>query len=176
MLLSFRNNAAQAHATRVPTDWRAAAIWLVVAGFLQATLVHFVAIRGAVPSLVFLVVATYALRSGAAGAILLGAAGGLIEDALCGNTGAAWTIATTLAALGISGAARLTFADSPSIWAALLVAATLVREGLYWAVLSLEGIQIGLGMHYTKIAIASALYTALIAMIVVWARWRFISR
>ncbi|MGA3038482.1 MAG: rod shape-determining protein MreD [Vulcanimicrobiaceae bacterium] len=176
MLLSFRSNVAQAHATRLPTDWRAAAIWLIAAGFLQATLVHFIAIRSAVPSLVFLVVATYALRSGAAGAILLGAAGGLIEDALCGNTGAAWTIATTIAALGISGAARLTFADSPSIFAALVIVAALVREGLYWAVLSLEGYQVGLGVHYTKIAIASALYTAVIAMIVVWSRWRFISR
>jgi len=176
MLLSFRSNAAQAHATRLPTDWRAAAIWLVIAGFLQATLVHFVAIRSAVPSLIFLVVATYALRSGAAGAIVLGAAGGLIEDALAGNTGAAWTIATTIAALGISGAARLTFADSPSIFAALLVVAALFREGVYWAVLSLEGYQIGLGLHYTKIAVASALYTAAIAMVVVWARWRFISR
>ena len=176
MLLSFRSNAAQAHATRLPTDWRAAAIWLIGAGFLQATLVHYMAIRNAVPSLVFLVVATYALRSGAAGAILLGTAGGLIEDALCGNTGAAWTIATALAALGVSGAARLTFADSPSIFGALLVVAALVREGLYWAVLSLEGFQVGLGMHYTKIAIASALYTAIVAMVIVWARWRFISR
>jgi rod shape-determining protein MreD len=175
MLLSFRNSA-QAHAVRLPTDWRAAAIWLVVAGFFQATLVHFIAIRSAVPSLIFLVVVTYALRAGPAGAILLGAAGGLIEDALAGNTGAAWTIATTLAALGVSGAARLTFADSPSVFAALVVVAALVREALYWAVLSLEGYQVGLGMHYTKIAIACALYTALIAMIVVWARWRFITR
>ncbi|MGH7714372.1 MAG: hypothetical protein ACREML_00085, partial [Vulcanimicrobiaceae bacterium] len=95
---------------------------------------HFIAIRSAVPSLIFLVVATYALRAGTAGAILLGAAGGLIDDALAGNTGAAWTIATTIAALAISGAARLTFADSPSIFAALLVAAALLREGLYWAV------------------------------------------
>lgn len=176
MLLSFRSNVAQAHAVRIPTDWRGAAIWLLVAGFFQATLVHFIAIRSAVPSLVFLVVATYALRAGTAGAILLGAAGGLIDDALAGNTGAAWTIATTIAALGISGAARLTFADSPSIFAALLIAAALLREGLYWAVLSLEGYQVGLGAHYTKIAIACALYTALIAMIVVWARWRFVSR
>jgi rod shape-determining protein MreD len=175
MLLSFRNSA-QAHAARLPTDWRAVAIWLIAAGFLQATLVHFIAFRSAVPSLIFLVVATYALRSGTAGAILLGTAGGLIEDALGGNTGAAWTIATAITALGVSGAARVVFADSPSIFAALLVVAALVREGLYWAVLSLEGFQVGLGMHYTKIAIASALYTGVIAMIVVWARWRFISR
>src|SRR5271170_5788560 len=176
MLLSFRNSGAQSHAAQLPTDWRAAAIWLIAAGFLQATLVHYIAFRNAVPSLIFLVVATYALRSGTAGAILLGTAGGLIEDALCGNTGAAWTIATAITALGVSGAARLMFADSPSIFAALLVVAALAREGLYWAVLSLEGFQVGLGMHYTKIAIASALYTGVIAMIVVWARWRFITR
>lgn len=175
MLLSFRNSA-QAHAVRLPTDWRAAAIWLFVAGFLQITLVHYIAFRGAVPSIVFLVVATYALRSGSAGAILLGAAGGLLEDALAGNTGAAWTIATAISALTISGAARLLFTDSPSIFAGLLVAVALVREGLYWAVLSLEGYQVGLGVHYLKIAIASALYTAVIALIVIYLRWRLVSR
>jgi rod shape-determining protein MreD len=175
MLLSFRSSA-QAHAVRLPTDWRAAAIWLFVAGFLQATLVHYIAIRSAVPSLIFLVVVTYSLRAGTAGAILLGAAGGLLEDALCGNTGAAWTISTTIAAVAISGAVRLTFADSPSIFAALVVVTALLREGIYWAVLSLEGYQVGLGAHFTKIAIASAIYTALIALLVIWARWRFVSR
>jgi len=175
MLLSFRSSA-QAHAVRLPTDWRGAAIWLLVAGFLQSTLVHFIAFRGAVPSLIFLVVATYALRSGSAGAILIGTVGGLIEDALAGNTGAAWTIATTLSALAVSGAARMLFADSPSIFAALVVVAALVREGLYWAVLSLEGYPVGLGMHFLKIALASAVYTGLIALFVIYLRWRLVSR
>lgn len=175
MLLSFRNSA-QAHAVRLPTDWRGAAIWLFVAGFLQTTLVHFIAFRGAVPSAIFLVVATYALRSGAAGAILFGAAGGLLDDALAGNTGAAWTIATTLAAIGVSGAARLLFTDSPSIFAAVLIVAALVREGIYWAVVSLEGYPVALGMHFLKIALASAIYTAVVALLVVYARWRLISR
>ena len=175
MLLSFRNSA-QAHAVRLPTDWRGAAIWLFVAGFLQATLVHYIAFRGAVPSLIFLVVATYALRSGTAGAIMLGAVGGLLDDALAGNSGAAWTIATTISALAISGAARLLFAESPSIFAVLIVVAALLREGLYWAVISLEGFPVGLGMHFTKIAIASAVYTALIALGVIYLRWRLVSR
>lgn len=175
MLLSFRNSA-RPHAVRLPIDWRGVAIWLFVAGFLQATVVHFVAFRGAVPSLIFLVVATYALRSGTAGAILIGAAGGLLEDALGGNTGAAWTIATAASALVVSGAARVLFTDSPSIFAALLVFAALVREGIFWATMSLEGFPVGLGAHFAKIALASAVYTAIIALIVVWARWRFVSR
>jgi len=175
VLLSFRNSA-QEHAVRLPTDWRAAAAWLFVAGFLQATVVHYIAFRGAVPSVIFLVVATYALRTGTAGAILLGAVGGLIEDALAGNTGAAWTIATTASTLAISVAARLLFAESPSIFAALLVLATLLREGIYWAVISLEGFPVGLGVHYMKIAIASSLYTGAIALVVVYLRWRLVSR
>jgi rod shape-determining protein MreD len=175
VLLSFRNSA-QAHAVRLPTDWRAAAIWLFVAGFLQATVVHYVAFRGAVPSLIFLVVATYALRSGTAGAILLGAAGGLLDDALAGSSGAAWTISTTVSALAISIAARLLFAESPSIFAIVVVVASLLREGLYWAVISLQGLPVGLGMHFTKIAIASSFYTAAIALGVVYLRWRLVSR
>lgn len=175
MLSSFRNNA-HAHAVRLPTDWRGAAIWLFVAGFLQTTFVHFIAIRGAVPSLVFLVVATYALRAGAAGAIVIGAAGGVLEDALAGNTGAAWTIATAITALLVSRAARVLFTDSPSIFAVLLVVMALLREGLFWAVLSLEGFQVGLGVHFAKIAVACALYTAVAALVVIWARWRFITR
>jgi len=175
MLSSFRSSA-HPHAVRLPTDWRGAAIWLFVAGFLQTTIVHFVAVRGAVPSLVFLVVATYALRAGTAGAVIIGAAGGLLEDALAGNTGAAWTIATALTALLISRAARVLFTDSPSIFAMLLIVTALLREGFFWAVLSLEGFQVGLGAHFTKIALASAVYTALIALVVIWARWRFITR
>lgn len=174
MLSSFRSSTP--HAVRLPTDWRGAAIWLFAAGFLQTTLVHYIAVRGAVPSLVFLVVATYALRAGTAGAVLIGATGGLLEDALAGNTGAAWTIATALTALVISRAARVLFTDSPSIFAMLLVVTALLREGFFWATLSLEGFPVGLGAHFTKIALAGAAYTALIALIVIWARWRFITR
>src|SRR5581483_11148781 len=101
MLSSFRSSARH-HAVRIPTDWRGVAIWLFAAGFLQTTAVHYIAFRGAVPSLIFLTVATYALRAGSAGALLIGCAGGVLEDALAGNTGAAWTIATTFAALIIS--------------------------------------------------------------------------
>jgi rod shape-determining protein MreD len=143
---------------------------------LQTTLVHFIAFRGAVPSLVFLVVATYALRAGTPGAVLIGAAGGLLDDALAGNTGAAWTIATTVAAFFTSSAARVVFTDSPSIFAVVLIAAALLREGVFWATLSLEGFPVALGAHFTKIALASALYTGVIALIVIWARWRFVTR
>ena len=175
MLSSFRSNARQ-HAVRIPTDWRGVAIWLFVAGFLQTTVVHFIAFRGAVPSLIFLAVATYALRAGPAGAMLIGCAGGLLDDTLAGNTGAAWTIATTFSALVISASARVLFTDSPSIFAVLVAVVALVREAVFWATLSLEGFPAGLGTHFVKIAVASALYTAVIALIVIWARWRFATR
>ena len=175
MLLSFRSSA-RPHAVRLPTDWRGVALWLFAAGFVQATLVHYVAVRSAVPSLIFLVVATYALRAGASGAIILGAIGGLLDDSLAGNTGAAWTIATTVAALGVWGAGRFLFTDSASIFAVIVMAASLLREGVYWAVLSREGYQVGLGMHYAKIALAAALYTAILSIVASFIRWRFISR
>ena len=175
MLSSFRSSSRQ-HAVRIPTDWRGVAIWLFVAGFLQTTVVHFIAFRGAVPSLIFLAVATYALRAGPAGALLIGGAGGLIEDALAGNTGAAWTISTALAAVFVSTSARVLFTDSPSIFAVLVAVVAMLREAVFWATLSLEGYQVGLGTHFVKIAVASALYTSLIALLVIWARWRFATR
>ncbi|MBV8073861.1 MAG: rod shape-determining protein MreD [Candidatus Eremiobacteraeota bacterium] len=172
MLWSSRSSAALGGLT-LPVDWRKAAAWLLLAGFVQATVLHFAAVRGAVPSLVFLVVATYAVRAGVPAAILFGVAGGILEDALAGNTGAAWTLATTVSALGIALASRILFTDSVSIFAALVVVATLAREALYWSALSLEGYPVGLGAHYAKLAVASALYTGLAALAVAWARWRF---
>ena len=160
-------------AVALPADWRHAAMWLLLAGLLQATLVHFLAVRGAVPSLVLIVVATYAVRAGIPAAIVFGVAGGLLDDALAGNTGAGWTISTTIVALAIAASTRIFFTDSTSIFTGIVFFAVLVREAIYWSVLSLEGYQVGLGAHYTKIALASALYTALAALVASWARWRF---
>jgi hypothetical protein len=100
----------------------------------------------------------------------------VLEDALAGNTGAAWTIATTFSALIISASARVLFTDSPSIFAALVAVVALIREAVFWSTLSLEGYQIGLGTHFVKIAVASAIYTAVIALVIIWARWRFDTR
>ncbi|MBV8601202.1 MAG: rod shape-determining protein MreD [Candidatus Eremiobacteraeota bacterium] len=172
MLWSYRSSAALGGVT-VPADWRKALAWLLLAGFLQATVLHFVAIRGAVPSLIFLVVATYAVRAGVPAAILFGIAGGVLEDALAGNTGAAWTVATTIDALAIALASRILFTDSLSIFVSIVVVAALVREALYWSAISLQGFPVGLGAHYVKLAVASALYTGLAALAVAWARWRF---
>lgn len=172
-MFSSSRSSAPLGAVVFPVDWRLAAVWLLVAALAQATLVHFFAIRGAVPSLVLLAVATYATRAPLAPAILFGAAGGFLDDALAGNTGAAWTIATTLVAGGISLSSRVLFTDSLTIFSALVLVATLVREAAYFAALSFEGNPAGLGTHYVKLAVASAVYTALLTLVAGWARWRF---
>jgi rod shape-determining protein MreD len=172
-LSSFRSNVGGLPPAALPADWRYAAIWLLAAGLVQATALHFVALRGAVPSLIFIVVATYATRAGVVGAILFGAAAGLLEDALAGNTGAAWTIATTVVSLSVALSARVLFTDSVSIFAAIVVVGMLVREALYWTALSLEGYPTGLGSHFAKLALLSAAYTGLVVLVVAWARWRF---
>ena len=141
-------------------------LWLLAAGLAQATVVHFLAPRGAVPSLILIVVALFASRSSARGAILFGAAAGVLDDALAGNTGAAWTIATTVAALAMCGSARVLFVDSTAVFAAMVFAAALLRDGIFWSVMSLQGYPPGLGVHDTKLALASAAYTAAVALLV----------
>lgn len=172
-MFSSSRSSAPLGAVVFPVDWRLASAWLLAAALAQATLVHFFAIRGAVPSLMLLTVATYATRSSLAAAILFGAAGGFLEDALSGNTGAAWTIATAVVAAGIALSSRVLFTDSLTIFCALVVVAALVREAAYFAVLSLEGNPAGLGTHYLKLALAAALYTGIVSVVAGWARWRF---
>ena len=74
----------------------------------QATLVHSLAIRTVVPSLVLVVVVWYAIRVDARRAAVYGLVAGFCEDALSAQTGAAWMISTSLSALLASRAfARL---------------------------------------------------------------------
>jgi len=169
----FPRTSAAPPALGLRADWRAAALWLLGAALVQTTALHFLAVRGAVPSLILLVVARFASHAGFRAALLFGAAAGLLEDALAGDTGAGWTIATAIVAVLIWGSARFVFVDSTAIFTALVVVAELVREGLFWSVLSLEGYPPGLGIHFAKLALASALYTGLAALAVAAIRARF---
>lgn len=154
-------------------DWRVSALWLLLAALLQATLVHAFAIRGAVPSLVLLVVVSFSLRAPMRAAILFGACAGVLEDALAGTSGAGWTVATALTASLISASSRALFSDSVSLLAALVIVASLVRETVFWVVMSLQGYPPGLQIVHTKAALLDAAYTGLVFLAVGWARWRF---
>ena len=150
--------------------WYVGALWLVAATIAQGTFVHFLAIRSVVPSVVLVVVVWYAIRVDARRAALFGLFAGFCEDALSAQTGAAWTISTSLSALLASRLSRGFFADSIPLVIAITVIATLVRALLFWIVMALSGYPPGLGtMHFHEALLQAALNAALIvaAMLVV---------
>lgn len=151
--------------------WYVAAAWLVAATILQATLVHYLAVRNVVPSLVLVVVVWYAIRVDARRAALFGLLAGFCEDALSAQTGAAWTISTSLSALLASLLSRGFFADSIPLVTAITIVATLLRAMLFWIVMAFSGYPPGLGtMHFHEAVLQAALNAVVIVAAMLVAR------
>ena len=143
---------------------------------VQATLVHDVAIRGVVPSVVLVVVVWYAIRVDVLRAAVYGLAAGLCEDALSASTGAAWTISTLCAAIVAGLLSRGFFADSVPLAAGVTVIATLLRALLFWTCMSLEGYPPGLGALHAREALLAAAFNALLMIAVTVVARRFGTR
>lgn len=150
--------------------WYVAAAWLAAALLAQATLAHYVAVRGVVPSFVMAVVVWYAVRVDARRAAVYGLAAGLCEDALALQTGAAWMISTGISAVLASLLSRGFFADSIPLVAATALVATLVRALAFWIAMALFGYPPGLGpIHFHEALLQSALTVTvvIVAMLIV---------
>lgn len=140
---------------------------LALAAILQATLLHAVAIRNAVPSLVVIVVVLYALRVGTKRGLLIGALGGLFEDALTGGTGGSWTFSTALVAVVAGAASRFFFADSAPALIIAVALGSLLRNAFFWAIMSLGGYPAGFASTHLHTALLQALYTTVVAIPVI---------
>jgi rod shape-determining protein MreD len=146
----------------VGPPWYVAAAWLALALVAQTTLVHYLTVRGVVPSLVLLVVIWYAIRADVRRATLYGLAAGLAEDAVAMQTGAAWTISTAATAALASVMSRGFFADSIPLVTVTTVIVTLMRALLFWVVMALTGYPSGLAvLHFHE-----ALWQALLNVVV----------
>ena len=156
--------------------WWVAAAWLAGALLAQATLAHYIAIRGVVPSFVLVAVVWYAIRVDSRRAAVYGLAAGLFEDILATGTGGAWTIATTLVAIVAGTLSRGFFADSIPLVTALIALATLVRNLLFWIVMGFEGYPSGLGVMHFHQALWQALLNAACMAIVMLLTRRFENR
>ena len=155
----------------VGPPWYVAAAWLAVALLAQATVVHYLAVRNVVPSLVLVVVVWYAIRVDARRAAIYGLVAGFGEDALSAQTGAAWMIATCASALLASRLSRGFFADSIPLASGITVAATLLRALVFWLVMAMGGYPPGLGtIHFHQAILQSALNAAAIVVAMVVAR------
>jgi rod shape-determining protein MreD len=136
-----------------------------IAIIAQTTLLHFVSLRGATPSLVLVAVVWFAIRVDARRAAAYGLIAGVCEDVLAAGTGAAWTISTTLTATLISIASRGFFADSIPLVTLATIVATLLRALLFWTVMSLEGYPAGMaGTHFHQ-ALWQALLNAVVMVV-----------
>ena len=75
-----------------PPAWWKVALTLLAVVIVQTTLVPQLAFRGAVPSLVLLLVLWYGMRTGVVSGLLFGTIAGACEDALAGWTGGAYGV------------------------------------------------------------------------------------
>jgi rod shape-determining protein MreD len=150
--------------------WYVAAGWLVLAILAQTTLVHYLAFRNVVPSLVLVAVIWYSIRVDALRAALYGLIAGLCEDALSAGTGAAWMIATGVSALLASRLSRGFFADSIPLVIGITALVTLVRALLFWVVMAIGGYPPGLATMHLHEALGQAALNVVIivaAMLIV---------
>jgi rod shape-determining protein MreD len=161
--LSFRSSDREVAAASAPSVF-VTVVALAVATVLQATVLHVLMIRGAVPSLVVIIVVLYALRVGTKRALLVGALGGLFEDTLTGGTGGSFTIATALVAIVAGTTTRFFFSDSPPALATAIALGSLLRSASFWITMSLGGYPSGLAVTHMHTALVQALYTTLVAI------------
>jgi rod shape-determining protein MreD len=145
-----------------PPPW-ATALALFAALSVQSMLPPWLALRGAAPALVLLVVIWYGLRTGTAAGLLIGTLAGACEDALAGWTGAGWTLATA-AAGALAGRCAGTFVSEGHLRIAAFVAlATLLRFAVFAAVLGAQGRALALPVAHMHVALWQAALDALLA-------------
>jgi rod shape-determining protein MreD len=145
----------------------------VLAVFIQTMFAPYVTFHGGMPSLVTIAVVLYAAKVGARRGAVLGAIAGLLEDSLAG-TGGAWTIATTVTALAVGAISRTFFADGFAMLGALVGIAILLRDGVFWSVMSIGGYPRGFAVAHLHAALWQAAITGGCALLYLLVRDRFI--
>jgi rod shape-determining protein MreD len=138
---------------------------LVLAALAQTTVLHGLGVHGGVPSLVLLVVAWFSARAGAWRGALFGLAAGLLEDALAGWTGAAWMLATPLAAALVGRIGRTSFGDTIFVLVPLVGLASLLRTFAFWLALRALGRPFVVDDFTLHAALWSAVFNAAFALV-----------
>ncbi len=146
----------------------------VLAVLAQTMFAHFVTFHGAVPSLVTIAVVLYAAKVGARRGAVFGIIAGVLEDCFAGS-GGAWTIATTLTALTVGGISRTFFSDGIAMLGALVALAIMLRDAIFWAVMSIEGYPPGFAVAHLHAALWQAAITGACALVYLILRPRFIT-
>jgi len=142
--------------------WWVAAVALAVALLLQTEVLHFFAFRHAEISAVLVVVIWYALHADLRRAALFGLIAGACEDVLATQTGAAFTISTTVTAALAGTLSSRFFSDSIPLGFAIMFGATVVRDAFFWTVLALQGYPGGYARMHVHESLWQALLNALV--------------
>ncbi len=145
----------------------------VLALFVQTMFAQFMTFRGGSPSFVTIAVVLYAVKVGARRGALFGIIAGVLEDSFAG-TGGAWTIATTATALTVGGITRTFFSDGFLMPGVLVALAVLLRDAVFWGVMSLEGYPPGFSVPHSHAALWQAVMTGLCATVYLLVRTRFV--
>ncbi|MHB8147119.1 MAG: rod shape-determining protein MreD [Vulcanimicrobiaceae bacterium] len=146
--------------------WWVAAAWLAGALIAQPTVMHYVQLRGAEPSLVLVAVVWYAIRVDIRRAAVYGLIAGLFLDIIAAQTGAAWTVSTTVVAVIAGMLSRGFFADSVPLVSVLTGIATLLDMLIFWIVRAFEGYPPGLGWMHLHEAMYQALLNVVLMAVV----------
>ncbi len=147
-----------------PPAWPLVALTLLGALLVQSTLEPLLPIRGATVSWVLLLVLWCANRTGTGAGFVLGLVAGACEDALAGNTGAAWTFSTALVGAGAGRLARTWLGDTKLALVPGVALATLVRYALFNALMVAQGRMLPLALMHFHEALWQALFNALVAL------------
>lgn len=162
-LSSYRSKATESPVHGIP--WWHAGLLLAAALLLQVEIAHSITLRGGTLSLVLLAVVWYAMHVPSREALVFGLIAGLCEDALSAGTGAAWTLSTVLTALAVSRAGRIFFADSVPVLFCVVIAATLLRQLVFWIVMATQGYPSGYATLHTHQALWEALLNGMFVLL-----------
>ncbi len=138
--------------------WAWSFVALAVALLAQTTVLSRLHFRGGSASFVLLVTVWFAARAGIARGALFALIAGACEDAVAGNTGAAWTVATPVAAAIAGRAIRAVGSDNPVLVGAVVAVAALIRVIVFRLVLQVQGMVPG----FDPVSLHAALWSAAI--------------
>ncbi len=147
--------------------------WTVLAVFVQTVCAGLLTEHAAVPSFATIAVVLYALKAGARRGALLAIIAGILEDSFAGS-GGAWTIATTLMALAAGAVSRGFFSDGFPMLGAVVALAIVVRDTIFWIVMSLQGYPRGFVTAHVHATLWQAALTGGCAMVYLVVRGRFV--
>ena len=167
----FRSNYRSIEIVKGPSFWRSAG-FVALGLFVQTAFAPLLVVRNGIPSFVTIAVVLYALRVGARRGATLGLIAGVLTDAVAG-TGGTWTVAYTLLALLCGGLTRGFFADGVALPSLFVGVAVVVRNALFWVIMSAEGYPRGYGTVHLHAALESGALTAVYAFVYLMFRARF---